>query len=366
MTKMYQRCIKEYQSAYGDVHSTKMALLRVHNYLVCKMENQRTTVLLALDISAAFDTIDFNTLFDRLRLDFGLGSVALDWLRSFLIGRTQYVGVGISRTSPVTCLSGVPQGFGPLLFAMYISPVDKVVAAHRVHLHQCADDTQLYVALRPSHVSPFDFVSHCVSDISRWFLEKRILLNPSRLLDWSSSVRNSCTADKNWHVRWGRRRWNQGCIQLYSKLLGVTLDEDLSLDRHVTDIVRGCSYYTIALRDIRPLINLSAARIVAQRVVTSRLDYCNSLLYGTSTRNVERLQVAQNSLARLCVKQHGHQAPPLHWLPVKQRVYYKVAVIVYKTRSTAVPFYLSPLIKNYEPRRSLRSSDRLVLAPTAR
>jgi len=61
------------------------------------------------------------------------------------------------------------------------------------------------------------------------------------------------------------------------KLFGVTLDEDLSLDRHVTDIVRGCSYHTRALRHIRPLINLYVARMVAHRVVTSRLDYCNGL-----------------------------------------------------------------------------------------
>jgi len=82
------------------------------------------------------------------------------------------------------------------------------------------------------------------------------------------------------------------------KLLGVTLDEDLTLDRHVTDIIRGCNYQTRALRHIRPLIDLPTARMVAQGVVASRLDYCNGLLYGTSTRNVERLLVAQNTLAR--------------------------------------------------------------------
>jgi len=83
------------------------------------------------------------------------------------------------------------------------------------------------------------------------------------------------------------------------KLLGVTLDEDLSRDlHHVTDIVRGCSCHTRALSHIHPLINLSPARMVAKGVVTSRLDYCSGLLYGTSIRNVERLQVSQNSLAR--------------------------------------------------------------------
>ena len=74
------------------------------------MENQRTTALLELDISVAFDTLDFNTLFDRLRLDFGHGGAALDWLRSSLIGRTQHVGVSTSRSSPVKCLSGFAQG----------------------------------------------------------------------------------------------------------------------------------------------------------------------------------------------------------------------------------------------------------------
>jgi len=140
------------------------------------MENQRTTVLLVLDISAAFDTIDFSTLFDRLRLDFGLGGVALDWLRSFLIGRTQYVGVGTSRSSPATCLSGVPKGsvLGPY------TVVDHVVAAHHVHLPQYTDDTLLYVAVRTSDVSPFDVLLHCVSDISRWFLENGMLFNPNK------------------------------------------------------------------------------------------------------------------------------------------------------------------------------------------
>jgi Reverse transcriptase (RNA-dependent DNA polymerase) len=86
------------------------------------------------------------------------------------------------QSSPVTCLSGVPQGsvLGPLLFAMYISPVDNVIAAHRVHLHQYADDTQLYVALRPTDISPFDVVSHCVSDVLRWFLENGMLLSPNK------------------------------------------------------------------------------------------------------------------------------------------------------------------------------------------
>ena len=132
----------EFQSAYRAGHSTETALLRVFNDVVRNIDNQRATVLLALDISAAFDTIDFNVLADRLKVDFGIDGVALEWLLSFLIGRTQYVGVGSSRSTPVRCLSGVPQGsvLGPLLFALYISPVNNVVSSHCLHLHQYADE----------------------------------------------------------------------------------------------------------------------------------------------------------------------------------------------------------------------------------
>jgi len=156
------------------------------------------------------------------------------------------------------------------------------------------------------------------------------------------------------------------------KLLGVTLGEDLTLDRHVTEIIRSCSYHTRALRHIRPLIDLPTARMVAQEVVTSRLDYCNGLLYGTSTRNVDRLQVAQNTLARtVCQATWSSSATDLrrslHWLPVKQRIDYKIAVVIFKAQSTGVPVYLASLVDNYVPTRTLRSADHFLLcSPTVK
>jgi hypothetical protein len=333
---------------------------------VRNIDNQRTTVLLALDISAAFDTIDFSVLADRLKLDFGINGVALDWLLSFLIGRTQYVGVGSSRSTSVECLSGVPQGsvLGPLLFALYISPVDNVVSAHRLHLHQYADDTQLYMAVRPADNSPLEAASHCVSDVSRWFLENGMSLNPNKteaVLFGTRAQRKKVDTSAGMDVTGARVAFSP-----IVKLLGVILDEDLTLDRHVTEIVRGCSYHTRALRHIRPLIDLPTARMVAQGVVTSRLDYCNGLLYGTSTKNIERLQVAQNSLARaVCQATWSTSATDLrrslHWLPVRQRIDYKLAVVTFKARSTGVPAYLASLVEDYVPSRTLRSADQFLL-----
>jgi len=124
-----------------------------------------------------------------------------------------------------------------------------------------------------------------------------MLLNPNKteaLLFGTSAQRKKIDTSAGIDVNGA----NVEFIQFVKQLEGVTLDEDLTLDRHVTEIIRYCSYHTRALRHIRPLIDLPTAMMVAQGVVTSRLDYCNGLLYGTSTRNVDRLQVAQSTLAR--------------------------------------------------------------------
>lgn len=360
----------EFQSAYRAGHSTETALLRVYDDIVRNADTQQTTVLLALDISAAFDTIDFSTLVDRLSTDFGIGGSALGWLHSFVSDRTQYVGVGISRSAPVLCPSGVPQGsvLGPLLFALYISPVDNVIAAHRLRFHQYADDTQLYMALRPTVGSTFDAMSWCVGDVSRWFLENGMLLNPNKTeaVLFGTGVQRAKVNTSAGIVVAGAQVFFSQTV----KLLGVTLDEDLSLDQHVTDIVRGCNYHIRALRHIRPLINLDAARLIAQGIVTARLDYCNGLLCATSAYNINRLQVVQNSLARaVCQASWFDSATELrrslHWLPVRQRVDYKVAVITYKTRHTGVPAYMASLINDYIPSRTLRSSDQFLLVSPA-
>ena len=110
------------------------------------------------------------------------------------------------------------------------------------------------------------------------------------------------------------------------KLLGVRLDSDLTMDRHVTEVLRSCTYHTRALRHIRPLLTLDVAKMVGHSIVSPRFDYANALLHGISANNINRLQVAQNSLARLlCQASRSVGATELrqqlHWLPIRQRIY---------------------------------------------
>jgi len=128
--------------------------------------------------------------------------------------------------------------------------------------------------------------------------------------------------------------------------------------------------YTCALHHIQPLLTLDVAKSVSHSIVSSRLDYVNALLHGTSTSNLHRLQVGQNSLARaVCQAPRSASATELrrqlHWLPVRQRISYKLAVITYNvqyhTNLTKTPAYLSDIIHEYHFTRTLRSADKLLL-----
>jgi len=129
--------------------------------------------------------------------------------------------------------------FGPLLLAMYISPMSNVVAAHSLCYHQYADDTQLYMSVRPRSVTdPFRTLSLCVDDVCLWFLQNRLLLNPSKTEVFlfgthiqCNKVPTSCGIDV------------AGTLVPFRdtvKLLAVTLDSALSMDRHITEVVCSC------------------------------------------------------------------------------------------------------------------------------
>ena len=96
-------------------------------------------------------------------------------------------------------------------------------------------------------------------------------------------------------------------------------------------------------------------------LVLPKIDYCNSLFSGTSKTNIRSLQVLQNNAARLALKQkRQHEATPLlkelHWLPIEERIKYKVACLAYKCMEGSAPEYLTDLVTIYHPQRTLRSS----------
>jgi hypothetical protein len=110
------------QSAYRSRHSTKTALLAVSNDILRAVDNKQAVLLVLLDLSAAFDTIDHHILSERLQERFGVTSTAGKWIMSYLTNHVQMIQINGDQSEQSTLLYGVPQGsvLGPLLFTAYI------------------------------------------------------------------------------------------------------------------------------------------------------------------------------------------------------------------------------------------------------
>jgi hypothetical protein len=175
------------QSAYRANHSTETALLWVMNDLLLAVDNGDGAALVLLDLSAAFDTIDHAVLLSCLECRFGLKGVVLDWFRSYLSNRRQSVRISGKSSSPSPLLFGVPQGsvLGPVLFTMYLTPLDDIVSMFEVLRHYFADDTQLYKRFKiladgSDQHAAFSCLSDCVKSTNSWMIINKLQLNAGR------------------------------------------------------------------------------------------------------------------------------------------------------------------------------------------
>jgi hypothetical protein len=355
------------QSAYRTGHSTETAALRVFSDLVSESDAGKISLIALLDLSAAFDTVDYEILFRRLESVCGIAGTALTWIKSYLTDRKQAVKCGgsLSSTSDLTC--GVPQGsvLGPLLFLVYTIGLDDVIARHNLRNHAYADDAQIYGSCKPGECETLrGRMLDCIHDVNCWMASNRLKLNPAKTeFMWCSTPRMTH------HVDYVTPFAVDGAVIACAKsvkLLGVHIDSDLSMTRHVSSTVSSCFFQLRRLKAVRRSLPLEAAKTVISSFVTSRVDYCNGLLAGVTQRQADRMQSLLNASARILFggTKRDHITPlirdKLHWLRFTQRVTFKLCVLVYKSLHGYAPNYLASLVVPVSSRASsmrLRSAD---------
>ena len=356
-----------FQSAYRKFHSVETALLRIQNDLLLAIDKKQISALVLLDLSAAFDTIDHNILLDRLSSTFGLRGSALDLLRSYLTDRTQKVLIN-DKSSPSSSLStGVPQGsvLGPLLFTLYTAPLASVLNNSNISFHFYADDTQLYISFSADDSdAKLGYLSGVLDSLYQWFTSNKLSINPGKtefLLIGSPQQRQKLLSP---NVTF--------CSNIITpsasvRNLGIVFDSDLSFSQHISSVCRSAFFLVRRLRQIRSCLDRNSAILLANSLVSSKIDFCNSLFYNLPKSSISRLQLIQNSLARVIypsTRRSDHISPvlrDLHWLPVKERIIFKIAVLTFKSLHGLAPPYLADLLTHYTPPRSLRSANKLLL-----
>ena len=221
-----------------------------------------------------------------------------------------------------------------------------------------ADDSELYVAFnRRSKQSAITNLEIWISDIQALSSENKLSCNPtkieivhlhSRFLNFTS-IPGINIGD--YLVPISKEVCN----------LGAMFDKHLTMPSHINKICRTAS---LALRNsrVRKYLNQQNAELLVHAFITSRLDYCSSLLYGLPAKEINKLQRLQNSAARLVTRSkiRKHITPilfKLHWLPVKQRITFKLLLMTFKIIHNYAPKYLTELLESYSPRRTIRSGS---------
>lgn len=352
-----------YQSAYRPHHSVETAMTRVYNDIMCALDQQQGVILVLLDLSAAFDTVDHELLLHRLRTRFGLGGSVIDWLTSYLSDRNQTVVTAGEKSSPKSLGCGVPQGsvLGPVLFSCYICPLSDISKKHDLSTHQYADDSEQYTTFHlPEMASAIEKTEACIIDIRQWMRNSKLKLNDDKtelLLITSPRLR----------ARMPLSTIQMGDIDVHASTsapnLGCIYDNTMSMEQHVAKICTACYYHLRNISAIRSSLTREAAEKLVHAFISSRLDNCNTLLYSLPSALTSKLQRVQNTAARIVMRASKHHSishimKQLHWLPIKQRVQFKIITITWKSLHGLAPSYIDELLTPYVPSRELRSSDR--------
>uniref|UniRef100_A0A3B3HCK7 Reverse transcriptase domain-containing protein n=1 Tax=Oryzias latipes TaxID=8090 RepID=A0A3B3HCK7_ORYLA len=353
-----------FQSGFRRAHSTETALLRVTNDILMQGDAGKCSVLLLLDLTAAFDTVDHYILLDRLKNWVGISGSALNWFSSYLTGRSFSVVFSKFKSSSAPLTSGVPQCsvLGPLLFILYLLPLQHILSSFNdISYHFYADDIQLYVSFKPQDVFKIQTLQKCLDSVKSWMNHNFLQLNEAKT-EVIVCAPDSCLP-KIIHELGSLASFIKPSV----RNLGVTLDPVLSLDSHVGSLVRSCFYHLKNIAKLSPVVSRSEMEMLIHSFISSRLDYCNSIFTCLSKKSLERLQIVQNAAARLLTNssKFSHITPllkQLHWLPIHYRVHFKILVLTYRALNDQAPVYIKDLVQPYTPSRSLRSCDQGLLA----
>lgn len=350
------------QSAYKRYHSTETALVRVFNDILCAIDRHQEVVLVLLDLSSAFDTIDHSVLLNRLRTRYGINDTALRWFESYLVGRTQSVIVKDMQSSNIPLRHGVPQGsvLGPILFSLFFAPIEDVITAHGLDCMLYADDIQLYVSFTSVNRNmELSKLEDCINDIMIWCTGNGLACNAGK----TEVIHLSSRYERNFNQISGI---NIGGVTIpptqTARDLGVVVDNHLKLNKHVNNICKSASFAIKNIGKIRNYLTQADCERLIHAFVTSKLDSCNSILYGLPDTELNKLQRIQNTAARLVTKskKSEHITPVLgglHWLPIKARISFKLLLLTFKALHGQAPTYITELINPYIPTRNLRSLD---------
>ena len=324
------------QFAYKQHHNTETMMMGVTDEVLRGFDEGQATVIIFLDLSAAFDTIDTEKVLEIMNVEIGIGGVALQWFRSFLEGRTQRVKIENEYSDSLDVRYGAPQGsvLGPRIYNVNVRSQPNAFKKCMFSSSSFADDSNG----RKQFALTFQFsvinkdIVNCLHQIINWSNSHFMKINPDK-----TEILLLCPESLNREVIIKGVIFENQCIRFSYEVknVGVWIDRNLKMDKHVNQTVSHC--YKI-LKDIgrikKHLKSIHIERLV-HAMISSRLDYCNSLFMNIRNENLYKLQKLQNAAAKLVLGKRKRDSASetlkeLHWLNVDARIVFKILLLVFK------------------------------------
>jgi hypothetical protein len=138
----------------------------------------------------------------------------------------------------------------------------------------------------------------------------------------------------------------------YAKNIGALFDNTLTMEQQISAICKSAFFQIRNVGQIKKYLSVESSEILIHAFITNKLDYCNSLFYCLPGYLIQRLQYVQNSVARPLTgsRKYDHITPILkylHWLPVRQRIVFKILTLTFKLHDVNSPEYLKDMLQLY-------------------
>ena len=331
------------QSGNKRRHSTETSIIHSNDFILNAMDNKKLTASVFLDMSKAFDSLNHDLLIKKLR-HIGLSSQAILWFQSYLSSRYQRVRINSSLSDFLPVSTGVPQGsiLRPLLFSVYVN--DLPLSLKKCEVDSYVDDTKKYLSfnVKDKDISITDLQQDLTS-IRNWCFNNSLLINPdkTKLIVFGTKQMLSRLDDSKLSLL-GKELTPCDSV----RDLGVYVDPQLFYDKHILKTVSSCVSRLCQINRVKHVFDKRTLKLVINALAFSRLFYCSSVWSNTAKKNVDKLQLVQNFAARIVAnkRKYEHVTPilrSLNWLPVRDQLYFRDAVLAFKCMSGLAPVYLS-------------------------
>jgi Reverse transcriptase (RNA-dependent DNA polymerase) len=283
----------DYQFGFRKKHSTYMAITNLYDKISNAVDKNEFVIAIFIDLAKAFDTIDFNILYDKLSY-YGIRGIALDLFKSYLTDRCQFVHSSGSSSDMQNITYGVPQGsiLGPLLFILYINDIAHCSMILQPFLF--ADDTTLL-----NSDKDFDKLINVTNielvKLSNWFRANKLSLNVNKtnyILFGSKHLPDPTTY---------RVTLNEICLErvTYTKFLGIYIDDKLNWSEHINYICIKVSRGLGIIKRLKPIFPPNILTTLYHTLIYPYLNYC-CIVWGSAYSNtLNDIEILQNRAVRI-------------------------------------------------------------------